>query len=279
MTSNHNKPKQSIKLSEKCLITSATTRENLLGLVKEGRVDFTVNELFSKLVSTLVLDRSELKTILIDIEGVTTARPLTYNSDDVGEPPPLTDVTILQKPLTYIADDVGEPRALAPNQLLLGHKAIRRTVEPLPPVAATQASRDELLAMDRARQAQVLEWWRQWQDYLQELSNFKVNRRMSSREDPARRGGSHSRGPCETHQVEDGSGDRTQPRQGRSRTTRATLHRQWKSFRQTSTATASNRGRGGRWRHRAARSAAPVSRFSRSIPVRNRTVIPSKSQS
>ena len=52
----------------------------------------------------------------------------------------------------------------------------------MPPIAATQASRDELLAMDRARQAQVLEWWRRWQkDILQELSNFLANGRTSKR--------------------------------------------------------------------------------------------------
>lgn len=118
-----------------------TTRENLLELVKEERIDFTVNELFSKLVSTQVLDRGELRTVLIDIEGVKTARPLTYNSDDVGEPPPLTDVTILQGPLTYIADDVGEPCAFTPAQLLLGHRTSRRPAEPTRPVAATRGSR------------------------------------------------------------------------------------------------------------------------------------------
>ena len=154
-----------------------TTRENLLELVKEERIDFTVNELFSKLVSTQVLDRGELRTVLIDIEGVKTARPLTYNSDDVGEPPPLTDVTILQGPLTYIADDVGEPCAFTPAQLLLGHRTSRRPAEPTRPVAATRGSRNELLSMDRARQAQVLEWWRRWiKDYLHVKMRVKMIR-------------------------------------------------------------------------------------------------------
>ena len=116
-------------------------------------------KLLRKSVGKQVLNRDELETALIDIEFIINSRPLTY-----------------------IADDVGEPRALTPNQLLLGHKATRRTVEPLPPIAATQASRDELLAMDRARQAQVLEWWRRWQkDILQELSNFLANGRTSKR--------------------------------------------------------------------------------------------------
>lgn len=177
MTPNYNKLKQCSKVSDRCLITCVTTRENLLELVKEERIDFTVNELFSKLVSTQVLDRGELRTVLIDIEGVKTARPLTYNSDDVGEPPPLTDVTILQGPLTYIADDVGEPCAFTPAQLLLGHRTSRRPAEPTRPVAATRGSRNELLSMDRARQAQVLEWWRRWiKDYLHVKMRVKMIR-------------------------------------------------------------------------------------------------------
>ena len=119
----------------------------------------TVKELFLKSIGTQVIDRDKLETALIDIECVINARPLTYLSDEVGEQQPLT-----------------------PAQLLLGHRTSRRPAEPTRPVAATRASRDELLSMDRARQAQVLEWWRRWiKDYLHELSNFQSKGSTSSR--------------------------------------------------------------------------------------------------
>ena len=119
----------------------------------------TVKKLFRKSIGTQVLDRDELETALINIECVINERPLTYLSDEVGEQQPLT-----------------------PAQLLLGHGTSRRRAKPTRPVAATRASRDELLSMDRARQAQILEWWRRWiKDYLHELSNFQSKGSTSSR--------------------------------------------------------------------------------------------------
>ena len=92
------------------------------------------SEISDKSVGTQVMNRDELEKVLIDIECVIDSRPLTY-----------------------ISDDVGEPKHNTTSQLVLGNRPTRRPVEPTRPLAATHASRDELLSMDQARHAQVLE--------------------------------------------------------------------------------------------------------------------------
>ena len=113
-----------------------------------------VKLLLKKNFRKVFLTYDELRTVLVQIEGVVNSRPITYVYSEVNEPEPLT-----------------------PNDLLLGR---RSTVIPsLNNVGEVASTRSELVGLANHKKLIVYNFWKRWHhEYLNELRRSTENKRV-----------------------------------------------------------------------------------------------------